>query len=419
MNSKALRYRLFGTYLAIMAVLLGAFAGVTYWLFARSLYWDLDQQLTAMARIAALSLGKQKHPQIDLNDDIWDDLEIRGVTLEWFDANGKPLATQGRRRSSLPPQVSDSVQQIGQLRQLTIAVRSPDIQRAGQLQGYVRVSKSLRTVDELLEKWRWRLSLGLLTELGLCGLGGYWLTRQTVQPIEQSLMRVKWFTANASHELRSPLTVIKSNIGLILNHPERIHAADKKRIAAIAWAADQMTNLIEDLLFLARSDQTQQIPHSAKAPLDLEPTLKSLVESFEPQAQAKEILLTSDLTSGLYVLGDIAHINRLFSNLIGNAIQYTPKGGRIWVTARTQGTQIQVDVRDTGIGIATEDRDRIFDPFWQADEARSYHSSGYGLGLAIAKTITTQHSGKIYVNSELGQGTTFTVVLPLSFSVMS
>lgn len=414
MNSKALRYRLFGTYLAIMAVLLGAFAGVTYWLFARSLYWDLDQQLTAMARIAVLSLGKQKHPQVDLNDDAWEDLEIRGVTLEWFDADGKFLAAQGRDGSSLPPQVSDSVEQNGQLRQLTIAVRNSDDAASGELKGYVRVSKSLDAVQELLEKWRWRLSIGLLTELGLCGLGGYWLTRQTVQPIEQSLMRVKWFTANASHELRSPLTVIKSNIGLISNHPERIHASDRKRIAAIAWAADQMTNLIEDLLFLARSDQTQQTLQSVKAPLDLGITLKSLVELFEPQAEAKGIILKSDLTSGLNVLGDVAHINRLFSNLIANAIQYTPKDGQIWVKARSQGMQIQVDVQDTGIGIAPENIDKVFDPFWQADGVRSYHSGGYGLGLAIAKTITTQHSGKIYVSSELGQGTTFTVILPLS-----
>jgi len=413
-NSKTLRYRLFGTYLAIMAVLLGAFAGVTYWLFARSLYWELDQQLTAMARIAALSLGKQKHPQVDLNDDAWEDLEVRGVTLEWFDANGKPLATQGRYDSSRPPQVSDSVEQVGQLRQLTIAVRNADDPTSGELKGYVRVSKSLHAVRELLEKWRWRLSIGLLTELGLCGLGGYWLTRQTVQPIEQSLMRVKWFTANASHELRSPLTVIKSNIGLISNHPERIHTSDKKRIAAIAWAADQMTNLIEDLLFLARSDQTQQALRSDKAPLDLGLTLKSLVELFEPQAEAKGIILKSDLASGLYVLGDIARLTRLFSNLIANAIQYTPKGGQIWVKVRSQGTQIQVDVQDTGIGIAPENIDKVFDPFWQADGVRSYHSGGYGLGLAIAKTITTQHSGKIYVDSELGQGTTFTVILPQS-----
>lgn len=414
MNSKALKYRMFGTYLAIMAVLLGLFSVATYWLFARSLYGDLNKQLTALAQTAALSLGKKDHPQVDINERAWEDLEIRGVTLQWFDANGKLLATQGRNGSSLPPVVFGSVQERGQSRELTIAVHNPYGQTLGRLEGYVRVSKSIKSVDELLEKWRWRLSIGLLVELGLCGLGGFWLTRQAVRPVEQSLTQVKRFTADASHELRSPLTVIKSNIGLVLNHPERIHVSDAKRLAAIKWATDQMTNLIEDLLFLARSDQTQQVLHSAKVPLDLEVTLKSLVEFFEPQAQAKGIILKSEL-GRLHTLGDTVQLNRLFSNLIENAIQYTPKGGQIWVRTRIQGRQIQAEVQDTGIGIAPEDINKVFDRFWHAEQARAYYSEGYGLGLAIAKAIAVQHEGKIYVKSELGQGTTFTVHLPVLF----
>lgn len=125
MNSKALKYRMFGTYLAIMAVLLGLSSIATYWLFARSLYGDLDKQLTALAQTAALSLGKKEHPQIDINDRTWEDLEIRGVTLQWFDANGNLLATQGRNGLSLPPVVFDSVQEREQSRELTIAVRNP------------------------------------------------------------------------------------------------------------------------------------------------------------------------------------------------------------------------------------------------------------------------------------------------------
>jgi len=421
MNSKLLRYRLFGTYLAIMAVLLGVFSVTTHWLLARYLYWELDQQLMALAKTAALSLGKKEYPRVDMDDGTWEDLEIRGVTFQWFDANSKLLATQGRNGTSLPPDVSGSLeptgslQQRGQLRELTIAVHNPEGGTPERVEGYVRVSRSIKPVDELLEKWRWRLGIALLVELGLCGVGGFWLTRQAVRPIEQSLMQIKWFTANASHELRSPLTVIKSNIGLVLNHPERIHASDIRRLGAINWAADQMTNLIEDLLFLARSDQTQQVLHLAKVPLELEAILKSLVELFEPEAQAKGIVLKSELTPGLHMLGDTAQLNRLFSNLIKNAIQYTLTGGQIWVRACSQGRQIQVEVQDTGIGIAPENINKVFDRFWQADGARAYHSDGYGLGLAIAKAITAQHSGKINVKSELGQGTTFTVLLPLSF----
>lgn len=416
MNSKALKYRMFGTYLAIMAVLLGLFSVATYWLFARSLYGDLDKQLTALAQTAALSLGKKDHPQVDINERAWEDLEIRGVTLQWFDANGKLLATQGRNGSSLPPVVFGSVQERGQSRELTIAVRNPYGQTLGSLEGYVRVSKSIKSVDELLEKWRWRLGIGLLVEIGLCGLGGFWLTRQAVRPVEQSLTQIQRFTADASHELRSPLTVIKSNIGLVLNHPERIHAADAKKLAAINWAADQMTNLIEDLLFLARTNQSQQVLNSAKVPLDLQATLKNLVELFEPKAQAQGITLKSELSPGLTVLGHTSQLNRLFSNLIENAIQYTPTGGQIWLRTRSQGRQIQVEVQDTGIGIASEDINKVFNRFWQANQARSCYSGGYGLGLAIAQAIVAHHEGKIALKSELGQGTTFIVHLPLAFS---
>ncbi len=113
-------------------------------------------------------------------------------------------------------------------------------------------------------------------------------------------------------------------------------------------------------------------------------------------------------------MGDTAQLNRLFSNLIENVIQYTPKGGQIWVRSRSQGRQIQVEVQDTGIGIAPEDINKVFDRFWHAEQARTYYADGNGLGLAIAKAIAVQHEGKIYVKSQLGQGTTFTVYLPAS-----
>jgi signal transduction histidine kinase len=150
---------------------------------------------------------------------------------------------------------------------------------------------------------------------------------------------------------------------------------------------------------------------SAEVPLDLEAILKSLVELFEPQAQAKGISLKPELTPRLYTLGDTVQLNRLFSNLIENAMQYTPTGGQIYVRAHRQGRQIQVEVQDTGIGIAPEDINKVFDRFWRADQARACRSGGNGLGLAIAKAITDRHEGEIDVNSELGQGTTFTVHL--------
>lgn len=409
MKFRSLSYRLLGSYVVVIAALLSVFSVAMYWLFARSLYEDLDKQLITLANSATLSLGKKEHPQVDVDTD----LNSRGLTLQWFAANGRLLATQGADGSSLPPEISGSVQQKGQLRELTIAVYEPDGRPPSKLKGYVRVSKSTLAVHELLEQMRWKMGVALLVELGISVIGGFWLTRQAVRPVERSLRQLKQFTADASHELRSPLTVIKSNIGLVLNHPERIHPSDARRLAAVNWAADQMTQLTEDLLFLARTDQNERV-FTAKS-LDLQPILKNLVELFEPQAQAKGITLTSELTIGLNLLGDAIQLNRLFSNLIENAIQYTPAGGQISVIARSQGKQIQVAVQDTGIGIAREDINKVFDRFWRTDQARAYRSGGYGLGLAIAKAIADQHEGKIDVKSELAQGTTFTVYLRRSF----
>ncbi len=408
MKSRSLSYRLLGSYVAVIASLLSVFSVTMYWLFARSLYEDLDNQLVFLANSATLSLGNIKeHPQVDK------DLKSRGLTLQWFAANGRLLATQGANGLSLPPEISGSVQQRGQLRELTIAVYEPDGRPPGKLKGYVRVSQSTLAVDELLEQMRWKMGIALLVELGISILGGFWLTRQAVRPVERSLRQLKRLTADASHELRSPLTVIKSNIGLVLNHSERIHPSDARKLAAVNWAADQMTQLTEDLLFLARTDQNERV-FTAKS-LDLQPILKSLVELFEPQALAKGITLKSELMTGLHMLGDTVQLNRLFSNLIENAIQYTPAGGQISVIARSQGKQIQVAVQDTGIGIASEDINKVFDRFWRTDQARAYRSGGYGLGLAIAKAIADQHEGKIDVKSQLGQGTTFTVYLRRSF----
>ncbi len=414
MNSKSLSYRLFGSYLLITATLLGIFSLAMYRFFARSLYHDLDQQLVVLANTAVLNSSKLKQqPQSDIrHTSVWHETIARGLSLQWFDANGRLLMTQGAKGSSSPPQVSGKVESRRGFRELTVAIPTSSASSSEPLLGYVRVSKSTLAVDEILAQLRWQLLIGLLIELGLCGLGGLWLTRQAVLPVERSLVQVQQFTADASHELRSPLTVIKSNIGLVLNHPERIHAADTKRLTAINWAADQMLILIEDLLFLARTDQVQPELAQVKTPVDLTGLLRSLVVLFEPQAQAKGITLQSELSSGLHLLGNIAQLNRLFANLVENAIQYTQADGQIWVRGQRQGKQIQVEVQDTGIGIAPEDIDKVFDRFWQADQARTYHAGGYGLGLAIARAVVTQHEGKLQVKSELGQGTTFTVHLP-------
>jgi signal transduction histidine kinase len=282
------------------------------------------------------------------------------------------------------------------------------------LRGYIRASQSAQDVQTAQQQLLLGLFAGGAIALGLTGLGGLWLTRKSVQPIEQSFRQLRQFTADASHELRSPLTAIQTSIDVILNHPERIHPKDAKKLAAIASATTQMHRLAEDLLLLARMDAPLALSaHEERQPLSLSDLLQELVELIEPSAEQKDIQLQCKPLPPIVILGDRNQLGRLFSNLLHNAVQYTPAGGRVSVTLTKQARYAVVSVEDTGIGIPEEQLPLIFDRFWRADKARSRREGGTGLGLAIAKAITQRHHGKIGVTSTLDQGTCFTVKLPL------
>ncbi len=247
----------------------------------------------------------------------------------------------------------------------------------------------------------------------LGGIGGAILTRQAMEPIEESFQRLKQFTADASHELRSPLMAIKMNAELALEYPEEIGPKDVEKFSAIASATNQMTRLTEDLLFLARNDK---VKHRNWEALNLTSILENLVHLYKPQAEAKKINFKSQLIENLYLRGDAVELTRLFTNLIENALYYTPSRGIIEIKTSLVGSNIYINVQDTGVGIAPEHIDKVFERFWRADRSRSYHSGGAGLGLAIAQAIAQHHGGLITVTSQLGIGSCFAVRLPVSLS---
>jgi signal transduction histidine kinase len=194
-----------------------------------------------------------------------------------------------------------------------------------------------------------------------------------------------------------------------LKYPQGMRDTDAQKLKAIASATSQMTQLTEDLLLLAR---TEKDPIEERKPVDLNTILNSLVHLYAPQAQEKRINLKASLTSNLYLMGEPVHLSRLFSNLIENALQYTLEGGTVEIQTSKEGNNLQVKVRDTGIGIAPEHLKQVFDRFWRADKARTYRTGGSGLGLAIAQAIAQNHGGLISVTSQVGVGSCFTVRLP-------
>ncbi|OIP75837.1 MAG: hypothetical protein AUK48_06685 [Oscillatoriales cyanobacterium CG2_30_44_21] len=283
--------------------------------------------------------------------------------------------------------------------------------------GYVRVSEPSEEIEEELEGLISGLIWGGLLAITLSAVGGWWLAWQALQPIERNYKQMRQFTADASHELRSPLTAIKTSIEVIQSHPERIHGADVKKVTAIAKATEQMANLVEDLLFLARVDNANLEPAASPNLLSipLDELIEDLLDSLEPQILAKALDLEISLAPAITIRGEANQLRRLFINLLENAIAYSSTGGKIGVQLEQISLQtIQVAVTDTGLGIEAEDLPHIFERFWRADRARTWRSGGSGLGLAIAQAIANSHGGSITVSSQIGVGSCFIVNFAIS-----
>ncbi|HBE20122.1 MAG TPA: two-component sensor histidine kinase [Cyanobacteria bacterium UBA11149] len=384
----------------------------------------LDRRLAILADAAAhslpdikaqsMTLGIKTPPSTDNDGDLdipWQNLFQPQQGLEWFDANGKRLGRAGKHLSNTPLVPKFHIENSQFMRVLTIPVHAPD----KTLQGYVRVSESTVAITEEINRLQWGLASGGLVALILSGVGSWWLTKQSLLPIEQNFQKLEQFTADASHELRSPLTVIKTSVEVMESHPERVHPADVKKLQAIASATDQMTQLVEDLLWLARNDGYRRSRLTSVLSLPLDELLEEIIDIFIPQAQAKQITIKTNLAARSYVQGDPHQLKRLFTNLLGNALQYTPESGTVIVSATNSDKWVVVRVEDNGIGIAQEHLSLVFDRFWRADPARGKAKEGVGLGLAIALSIAQSHHGNITVTSQLGEGSCFQVCLPISW----
>ncbi len=420
---QGLRWRLLLSYLTIMAVILAVFGGGVYLFFSRNLYRQLDKKLLTLAQSAAPSFSQvQRRGSKYLNqvDEVpWRDIFNRDKqSLEWFDAEGNFLGNKGFINLELEPKTGATNfldNSLGTpVRAYTISVfRDSTVPNEPILEGYIRASQSIEEIEGVQKQLFWVLMLGGVMTLILSGLGGMWLTQKAIEPIEASFLKLKQFTADASHELRGPLTAIKASIEIIQNHPERVHPKDHKKVNAISTATSHMGQLVEDLLFLARSDQTVVTLTREKTEISLNTLLSKLVTINEPFAQKKQIDLQSHLVTEIKVLGDRVQLTRLFSNLLQNAVQYTPEGGIVSVYINKDNRVAVVSIRDTGIGISTEQLPHVFDRFWRANKARTRREGGTGLGLAIAQAIANNHGGKIVVTSKVNVGSCFQVRIPM------
>ena len=282
-----------------------------------------------------------------------------------------------------------------------------------QLWGYIQVGRSLKELDNRLLAFKFMLALGLPVTVILVVASSWRLAGFAIQPIEKSYQQMQKFTSDVSHELRTPLAAINAKVETTLENNELSLEKTRDVLVSVKRQNHRLVELIQDLLLLSRLEQKTITTEKQACCLNV--LIDDLVEEFSALASVSSLKLSSCILTdrALYVMGDEDQLLRLFSNLIANAIQYTPAGGNISLILKLHKNDAIVEVQDTGIGITPDEQQMIFDRFYRVNSDRSRSSGGSGLGLAIAKAIAVAHQGNIKVKSELGKGSTFTVYLPI------
>jgi heavy metal sensor kinase len=461
LNSLRVRFALWTAGLIFCALVVFGF--FVYVSMSRGLASAVDDtlHLTTLALLEEIEFSDGKLVVSDnplQEDEEYAQLREQGMSMRVLYLNGE-LAEEFGPYQDLPlPQVDLSVMDPpGRFTTLTHP-RSNDMMRVYTYQiveensvvGILQVALSLESLRTTLNFLLVTLLVGTLSTAVLAGGGGYFLAARALAPVdkiiqtahyisshdlsarlnlpqtddelgrlsvtfdsmmdrlENAFQRERQFTADASHELRTPISGLQTIIDSTLAR-RRTPAEYERALRDLGREGEQMSILVERLLHLARNDSTIQ-PVKFEA-LDLSTLVKDVAESFRPVAEEKGLQLIDTLPDeGLAIHGDSDGLIRLFFNLIDNAIKYT-NHGVITVSAHLQDNHwLDVRISDTGAGIAAEHLSRIFERFYRADESRS--SDGYGLGLAIAHDIAIEHGGTIFVESEIGEGTTFVVRFP-------
>jgi len=281
-----------------------------------------------------------------------------------------------------------------------------------QIWGYIQVGRSLKELDNRLTSLKLIVGLGLPISILLVGGSSWWLAGLAIRPIDRSYKQMQQFTSDVSHELRTPLAAVNATVETILDMEYLSEQEARDTLTSIKRQNNRLAELVQDLLLLSRLEQKTLATQKELCCLNV--LVNDLIEEFSALASAANLQLTSSMEyhQPLYVMGDEDQLLRVLTNLIANAIQYTPAGGYINVILKRINGNAVIEVQDTGIGIAAPDVKRIFDRFYRVHSDRSRSTGGSGLGLAIAQAIVQTHQGSIEVQSQLNKGTTFIVRLP-------
>ncbi|GIV82050.1 MAG: histidine kinase [Anaerolineae bacterium] len=232
---------------------------------------------------------------------------------------------------------------------------------------------------------------------------------QAIRPIREAWEKQKQFVADASHELKTPLSIIQANCDALVASREDTIQNQMKWIEYIRGGADRMTKLVHDLLILAKIDDESMVPRHG--PFNLSEVIESASRSMEAAAMRKNLIVTHLIEPGLSANGDPDGIRQVVEILLDNAIKYANPGGWVTLSLTRAGRRITFTIANSGPGIAKEDLPKVFDRFFRADRSRTHTNGSYGLGLSIAQSIMKRHGSEIRVHSEENVATTFSFTL--------
>jgi len=442
----SIRFRLTAWYTAILLAGLALFGMGTWIAVSVSVTQAVDQSLRN--RVDALKQFLETVPEQEVPDEVKEFAmgAPEGNLFQVRDSEGRELlssplaATLARARPGFG-ELSWGGRRYRVLSQVSFVVRGRRYQ--------VAAGANLDERSYILDRFRVLLLLAIPSVLSIAALGGYWLSRRALRPVDEmtaaarsigidnlsrrlrvpqtgdelqrlaetwndmldrldhSFKRLSQFTADASHELRSPIALIRTSAEIALRKP-RTPEAYREALQRIHEESERTSHLLEDLLVLARADGGAA--PLQLAPVDLAEVVDDVCREEQRQARAKDLNLEVRVPDQTIVIqGNDGAIRRLVRVLLDNAIKYTPAGGRIEVSLDHQGDGVELAVRDTGIGIAGTDLPRVFDRFYRADQARSRDEGGSGLGLSIAQWIARCHRAEIHAESDAGRGSVFRI----------
>ena len=464
MRHRSIRTRLTLWYTSLLAVIFLILGTIAYILVSYTLHKETDSALRSVAVTLAEKNTEEAHPFFPPDmDEIFRRFfgsPPMGPYFEWLNP-GSGLERKPNE-PNLPPFTRLARQNAMRgiatfetfkgLQAYPVRVLTWPVVTSGRVIAVVRVGMSQMSLDKTLSNFLLIMAALFPLALALAGGGGWFLAHRALLPVdrmtqaartigagrlsarieltgandeldrlaetlnemltrlEAAFTEMRQFTADASHELQTPLTILRGEIEITLRStrsPEEYVDVMRSALEEI----ERISLLVEGLLLLARSD-AGVLKMDCK-PLDLMTLLEDVLGQLSPLARAKAVALTLGDIEPLEVSGDLVHLRRLLLNLVDNAIKYTAPGGTVKVSIGRSHEWAHLIVSDTGIGIPLSEQQKVFQRFYRSPQARAGAQGGSGLGLAIAKSIAEAHGGKMELESEPGRGSTFRVYLPL------